>query len=167
MSVTMTAVTSRHWVFAAAVLLAACQHASKPPVLPPPQQVVTGSTFNLYSLLAFPEGSSELLFQNERIVATTNLSREMPYCRLTPDSGASRTIAAGRLTVGAVSYDEREVGATGGMTAVTRISLAAPAGRPGYRLSCGWPAGGPARGFMNADQIFNAIGGQFSMDLLR
>jgi len=50
---------------------------------------------------------------------------------------------------------------------VTRISLAAPAGRPGYTLSCGWPAGGPARGFMNADQIFNAIGGQFSMDLLR
>jgi hypothetical protein len=163
----MTIVTWRHWSIAAAALLAACQHASKPPVLPPPQQVETGSTFNLYSPLAFPEGASELLFQNERVVNAANLSRDMPYCRLTPVSGAPRTIPAGKLTVGAVSYDEREVGATGAMTAVTRISLAAQAGRPGYTLSCGSPAGGPARGFMNADQIFNAIGGQFSMDLLR
>jgi hypothetical protein len=163
----MTLVTWRHCVFAAGALLAACQHASKPPVLPPPQQVETGSTFNLYSLLAFPDGSSELLFQNERVVTAASLSREMPYCQLTPDSGAPRTIAAGKLTVGAVTYDEREVGATGAMTAVTRISLATQAGRPGYTLSCGWPAGGPARGFVNAEQIFNAIGGQFSMDLLR
>ncbi len=163
----MTVVIRRHWVFAAAALLAACQHATPPAVLPPPQQVVTGSTFNLYSPLAFPTGSSELLFQNERLISAANLSRDMSYCRLTPDSGAPRTIAAGKLTVGAVSYDEREVGATGAMTAVTRISLAAQAGRPGYTLSCGWPAGGSARGFTNADQIFNAIGGQFSMDLLR
>lgn len=163
----MNIVTRRHWVFAAAALLAACQHASPPPDPGPPQQVLTGSTFNLFSPLAFPAGSSELLFQNERIVTAANLSREMPYCRLTPDSGAPRAIPPGRLTVGAVSYDERGIGAASGMIGVTRIALAAQAGKPGYTLSCGSPASGPVRGFLNADQIFNAIGGQFSMDLLR
>ena len=133
----------------------------------PPRQVETGSTFNLRSPLAFPEGSSELLFQNERVVMASKLSREMHFCRLTPEAGAPGTIPAGRLTVGDVSYEVQDTGAPGGMTAVTRIALAAQPGRPGYVLSCGWPAGGPARGFMNADQILNAIGGQFSMDLLR
>ena len=163
----MTIVTWRHWSLAAAVLLAACQHDSKPPVPPPPQQVETGSTFNLRSQLDFPAGSSELLFQNERLVSSANLSRDMHYCSLTPDSGAPRTIPAGRLTVGEVIYETQETGGTNAMTAVTRISLASQAGRPGYMLRCGWPAGGPARGFMSAEQIFNAIGGQFSMDLLR
>lgn len=163
----MITVTSRHWVFAAAALLAACQHASKPPVLPPPQQVETGSTFNLRSPLTFPAGRAELLFQNEQVVTASKLSREMHYCRLTPDSGAPRVIPAGRLTVGAVGYDTQAAGATGAMTAVTRIALVVDPGQPGYTLSCGWPAGGPARGFMSAEQIFNAIGGQFSMDLLR
>jgi len=164
----LTVASWHRWgLVAVALVAAACQHASKPPVQPPPQQVETGSTFNLRSPLDFPAGSSELLFQNERRISAANLSRDMHYCRLTPDSDAPRTIPAGRLTVGAVGYDEREVGATGAMTAVTRISLAAQSGRPGYTLSCGWPAGGPARGFMNAEQIFNAIGGQFSMDLLR
>jgi hypothetical protein len=160
-------VTRRHWVFAAAALLAACQHTPAPPTPGPPQQVETGSTFNLRSPLAFPAGNPELLFQNERLVTAAKLSREMHYCRLTPDSGAPTTIPPGRLTVGAVSYDVQETGAAGGMTAVTRIALADQPGRPGYTMQCGWPVGGPARGFMNADQIFNAIGGQFSMDLLR
>ncbi len=163
----MTIVTWRHWSLAAAALLAACQHDSKPSVPPPPQQVETGSTFNLRSQLDFPAGSSELLFQNERLVFAANLSRDMHYCSLTPDSGAARTIPAGRLTVGEVIYETQETGGTNAMTAVTRISLASQAGRPGYMLRCGWPAGGPARGFMSAEQIFNAIGGQFSMDLLR
>jgi hypothetical protein len=163
----MNAVTSRHWGVIAAALLAACQHAGPPPTPGPPQQVETGSTFNLRSPLVFPAGNPELLFQNEQVVTASKLSREMHFCRLTPDSGALRAIPAGRLTVGGVSYEVQDTGATGGMTAVTRIALAAQPGRPGYMLSCGWPAGGPARGFMNAEQIFNAIGGQFSMDLLR
>ena len=163
----MTVVTRRYWVFAAAALLGACQHASPPPDPGPPQQVLTGSTFNLQSPLTFPAGSPVLLFQNERLVTATSLLREMPYCSLTPESGVPRTLPAGRLTVATVDYEVQETGATGVMTNVTRIALAAQAGRPGYTLSCGWPAGGPARGFMSADQIFNAIGGQFSMDLLR
>jgi hypothetical protein len=167
MSVTKSSVTWRHWGVIAAALLAACQHAAPPPVLAPPQQVETGSTFNLHSPLVFPAGNPELLFQNEQVVMASKLSREMHFCRLTPETGAPGTIPPGRLTVGAVSYDVQETGGTVGMTAVTRIALAAQPGRPGYMLSCGWPAGGPARGFMNAEQIFNAIGGQFSMDLLR
>lgn len=151
----------------AAALLAACGPASKPPVQSPQQQVETGSTFNLRSPLVIPAGSSELLFQNERLVTAANLSRNMHYCRLTRDGGAPREIPAGRLTVGAVSYDAEETSATGAMTAVTRIKLIVDPGRPGYTLSCGSPAGGPARGFLSAEQIFNAIGGQFSMELLR
>ena len=163
----MATATWRHWGIAAAALLAACNHASKPPILPPPQQVETGSRFNIRSPLTFPEGSSELLFQNERLVTASNLSRDMPYCRLTRDSGAPGTVPEGRMTVGAVSYDTQAAGATGAMTAVTRIALVVDPGRPGYMLSCGWPAGGSARDFMSAEQIFNAIGGQFSMDLVR
>jgi hypothetical protein len=34
-------------------------------------------------------------------------------------------------------------------------------------MTCGWPAGAPTRGFPTTQQIYNAIGGQFSMDLLR
>lgn len=164
----LTVASWHRWgLVAVALVAAACQHASKPPVQPPPQQVETGSTFNLRSPLDFPAGSSELLFQNERQVSAANLSRDMHYCRLTPDSGAPRTVPAGRLTVGEIIYETQETGGTDAMTAVTRISLASQAGRPGYMLRCGWPARGPARGFMNAEQIFNAIGGQFSMDLLR
>jgi hypothetical protein len=67
-----------------------------------------------------------------------------------------------------VNYDEREVGTTGGMAKVTRIALAADPNRPGYTLSCGWPPGTPARGFVSTEQIYNAIGGKyFTMNLLR
>jgi hypothetical protein len=149
-------------------LLAGCEHKPVPPPIPePPQQVVTGSTFNLRTPLAFPAGGNELVFQNERLVPAANVSREMPACRLVPEPGAARTIAPGRITVGAVNYDQQEIGATSGMTSVTRIALSSAPGRPGYTLNCGWPPGGVGRGFISTEQIFNAIGGQFSMDLLR
>ena len=151
----------------ALALLAACEHSPNPPIPEPPQQVETGSRFALRTPLAFPAGSSEILFQNERLVAAAKLSRDMPYCKLVPESGARGTIAPGSFTVGSVNYDEREVGTTSGMISVTRIALTADASRQGYTLSCGWPAGAPARGFLTTEQIFNAIGGQFSMNLLR
>jgi len=155
-------------VAAALALLAACEHKPVPPPIPgPPQQVVTGSTFHLRSPLAFPAGGNELVFQNESLVPAATVSREMPACRFVPEAGAPRTIAPGRLTVGSVNYDQREIGTTAGMTSVTRIALAPAPGRPGYTLSCGWPPGAPARGFVSTEQIFNAIGGQFSLDLLR
>jgi hypothetical protein len=151
----------------AATLLAACEHAPPAQIPTPPRQVETGSTFLLRAPLAFPPGSSELLFQNEQIVPPARLSQAMPYCKLAPDAGAPGAIPPGRFTVRAVSYDEREIGTTSRMTSVTRIALSADPGRPGYALSCGWPEGAPAGGFVTTEQIFNAIGGQFSMNLLR
>lgn len=154
-------------LFGAVTLLAACEHSPNPPIPEPPQQVETGSRFTLRTPLSFPADSSEVLFQNEQLVAAAKLSREMPYCKLVPESGARGTIPPGTFTVGSVNYDEREIGTTSGMTRVTRIALTADASRQGYTLSCGWPAGASARGFVSTDQIFNAIGGQFSMNLLR
>ncbi|MGH8649892.1 MAG: hypothetical protein ACREUP_11400, partial [Burkholderiales bacterium] len=107
-------------------------------------------------------------FQNEQLVTAARLSRDMHYCKFVPDANAPRTVPPGSLTVRSVDYDEREIGAANAMVSVTRIVLSPAANRPGYTLSCGWPAGAPARGFMTAQQIYNAIGGQFfSMDLLR
>jgi hypothetical protein len=151
----------------AVALLAACEHSPNPPIPEPPQQVETGSRFALRTALTFPAGSAELLFQNEQLVPAGKLARDMPYCKLVPESGARGTIPPGTFTVGSVNYDEREVGTTSGMTRVTRIALTADASRQGYTLSCGWPAGAPGRGFLSTEQIFNAIGGQFSMNLLR
>ena len=148
-------------------LLAGCEHSPNPPIPEPPQQVETGSRFVLRTPLNVPAGSSELLFQNEQLVAATKLSPNMPYCKLTPESGGRGAIPPGNFTVGSVNYDEREIGTTSGMTRVTRIALTADASRQTYTLSCGWPAGAPARGFATTEQIFNAIGGQFSMNLLR
>jgi hypothetical protein len=151
----------------AVALLTACGHSPNPPIPEPPQQVETGSRFTLRTPLDFPAAGSDLLFQNEQMVAAAKLSREMPYCRLVPESGTRGAIPPGTFTVGSVNYDERETGTTGGMTSVTRIALTADASRQGYMLSCGWPAGAPSRAFLTTQQIYNAIGGQFSMSLLR
>jgi len=152
----------------AAALLAGCEHRPPPPIAAPPQQVETGSAFTLAAPLAFPPGSAELLFQNEQVVLAGRLARDQPFCKLAPEAGASRTIAPGRLTVGSVNYDEREIGTTSGMTSVTRIALSGDPSRPGYTLSCGWPPGAPPRGFVSTEQIYNAIGGKyFTMSLQR
>jgi hypothetical protein len=156
-------------VLGAVALLAACEHRPPPPqIAAPPQQVQTGSTFALGAPLVFPPGDGELLFQNEQLVPAAQLARDQPYCRLAPEAGAPRTIAPGDLTVGSVNYAEREIGTTGGMTSVTRIALSGDPARPGYTLSCGWPQGAPARGFVTTEQIYNAIGGKyFTLNLLR
>jgi len=148
-------------------LLAACQQPPPGPPPAPPQQVEKGSRFTVLAPLGFPAGSSELLFQNEQLVTAAKLSRDMPYCKLAPEAGASRTLPPGSLTVRSVDYDEREIGSTPGIASVTRIALVAEPNRPGYTLSCGWPEDAPTRGFLTTQQIYNAIGGQFSMDLLR
>ncbi len=155
-------------LFGALALLTACEHSPNPPIPEPPQQVETGSRFTLGTPLSFPAGSSELLFQNEQLVPAGKLAREMPYCKLAPESGARAAIPPGTFTVGSVNYDEREIGTTSGMASVTRIALTADASRQAYTLSCGWPAGAPARGFVTTEQIYNAIGGKyFTMNLLR
>jgi type IV pilus biogenesis protein CpaD/CtpE len=154
---------------AAAAVLAGCEHRPPPPpVATPPQQVETGSKLTLATPLSFPAGSADLLFQNEQLVTAAKLARDQPYCKLVADSGARTTIAPGTFTVGAVNYDEREVGVTAGMVSVTRIALASDATRAGYTLSCGWPPGSSRRGFVNTEQIYDAIGGKyFSMNLQR
>lgn len=152
----------------ALALLAACGHTPDPPIPEPPQQVQTGSTFTLANPLVFPAGSAELLFQNEQLVPAAKLARDQPSCRLVADAGAARTIPAGKLTVGSVNYDEREIGTTSAMTSVTRIALTGDPARAGYTLNCGWPPGAPARGFLSTEQIYNAIGGRyFTMNLRR
>ena len=159
---------ARSGLIGALALLAACGHTPDPPIPEPPQQVQTGSTFTLANPLVFPAGSAELLFQNEQLVPAAKLARDQPSCRLVADAGAARTIPAGKLTVGSVNYDEREIGTTSAMTSVTRIALMGDPARAGYTLNCGWPPGTPARGFLSTEQIYNAIGGRyFTMNLRR
>ena len=127
-----------------------------------------GSKFFLATPLSFAPGSREILFQNEQVVPAGKLSRNMPYCKLTSDSGATTPIAPGAFTVGAVNYDEREIGTTSGMVSVTRIALSADPSQAGYTLVCGWPPGAAPGGFVSTEQIYNAIGGKyFTMNLLR
>ena len=155
-------------LLAAVGVLAACQHQPDPPIPMPPQQVETGSKFFLATPLSFAPGSREILFQNEQVVPAGKLSRSMPYCKLTSDSGATTPIAPGTFTVGAVNYDEREIGTTSGMVSVTRIALSADPSQAGYTLVCGWPPGAAPGGFVSTEQIYNAIGGKyFTMNLLR
>lgn len=156
------------WALGGALtVLGGCQHPAPTAPPAPPQQVETGSRFHLRTPLTFPAGNPELLFQNLQVVNAGKLSKDMPFCSLKPAKGAGPVIQPGRYTVGAVSYDEKEIGTTSAMLSVTRIALGAEAWPSTYALSCGWPEGAPSRGFLTTQQIYNAIGGQFSMDLLR
>ena len=162
-----TSALARSALPGALALLVGCQHAP-PPVAPaPPQQVETGSRFVLRAPLTFPSGNAELLFQNQQLVAAAKLAPNMPYCRLKPAQGGAGAMQPGTYTVSSVQYDEKEIGATSAMVVVTRIALGPDARQSTYALSCGWLAGGPSPTFVTTQQIYNAIGGQFSMDLLR
>jgi len=151
----------------ALALLVGCQHAATPVAPAPPQQVESGSRLVLRTPLNFPAANAELLFQNQQLVDAGKLAPSMPYCRIKPAPGAAGVMRPGTYTVSTVQYDEREVGATSAMVGVTRIALGPDARQWTYALSCGWLAGGPSPAFVTTQQIYNAIGGHFSMDLLR
>jgi hypothetical protein len=133
----------------------------------PPQQVAAGSRFDFRVPLSFPPKSGEIFFQNEKIAEGVGLASNMPYCRLRPIGQQGPSMASGTYTVGAVTYDERESWSGGALRNVTRITLGAEGKPPAYALSCGWPEGAPAQGFLTAQQIYSAIGGQLSMDIPR
>jgi hypothetical protein len=151
----------------AAVMIAACQHTTPPAPPLPPQQVESGSTLTLLAPLTFSTGRSELLFQGQRQVSAAALSKTLPYCRLVPQVGASHSLTPGPMKVGKVSYDERESGDTSAMFSVTRIGLTSALNQPGYTLSCGWPEASSSPSFLTTEQIYSAIGGQFTMQLQR
>ena len=151
----------------ALVLLIGCQHAAPPAAPAPPQQVESGSRFVLRTPLNFPAGNAELLFQNQQLVDAGKLAPSMPYCRLKPAQGAAGVMQPGTYTVSGVQYDEKEIGATSAMAGVTRIALGPESRQSTYALSCGWLTGAPSPAFVTTQQIYNAIGGHFSMDLLR
>lgn len=150
----------RSVAIAGAVALAACQHQQPVEMPAAPVNVQRGDTLMLATPLAWPAG--DLVFQNERMVAPGALLRDFPYCALSPVGSAPRALSPGSLAVRDVVYDERGSGGPGGANSVTRIALAAPGGAA-YTLSCGWPAGAPMGGFLSVQQIFNAVGGAFSL----
>jgi hypothetical protein len=149
-----------------AVIVAACQRTPMPLPPLPPQEVESGSTMTLLVPLTFASGS-ELLFQGQRQVSPTALANTRPYCKLVPLVGASRSLKPGPMKVGKVDYEERESGQTSAMYSVTRIALTAAPNQPGYTLSCGWPETGSSAEFLTTEQIYSAIGGQFTMQLQR
>lgn len=150
-----------------AVAVMACKSAPPPRPPAPPQQVEAGSTLTLLSALTFPAGQPELVFQGQRIVAPNAISPALPYCRLVPQVGAPHSLLPGLLRVTDVSYDERESGTTRAMYSITRIALVAGPNQPGYIMSCGWPGAGQSQDFVSTEQIYNAIAGQFTMQLVR
>ena len=149
------------------IVSAACKTA--PQALPPapPQQVETGSTFTLLSPLTFPASPSQLLFQYGSLVSASAISPSSPHCKLVPHAGAPHSLLPGPLTVGSVSYDERESGTGNAMFSITRITLSASPTQPGYTMSCGWSAPLASPNFVSTEQIDNAIRGQFTIQLLR
>ena len=163
---------SRAWLVLSTVIavLAGCQHTPPPgpaDIPAPPRQVETGSRFVLFAPVTFAPGSTEALFQNQQVVSAARLSPNMPYCRLKPQAAGGVLGQPDTFTVGAVDYDEKELGSSGAMVSVTRIALRSISGQPSYNLSCGWAEGAPSRGFVSTQQIYDAIGGSFSMNLLR
>jgi len=160
-------VASRGTVVFTAVWLAACQHQAPTIPPPPPQQVESGSTLTLLTPLTFSSGRSELLFQGQKQVSAEALSKNLPYCKLAPLSGSAHSLTPGPMTVRNVSYDERDAGEGSAMVSITRISLIAGSQQLGYKMSCGWPMPTPNPAFLTTEQIYGAIGGQFSMQLQR
>jgi hypothetical protein len=151
---------------AALAWLAGCQQNKEKQIdLPAPiqQQVRTGDTFSLTSPLAIPAGTRKALFQNEQIIAPSALSPAFPYCTLVPEGNSPLIIEPGTLTVRGVFYSERELGATDRMVSVTRIALSPFPFANVYTLRCGWPEGSTQASFVSADQIFNAVGGTFTL----
>jgi hypothetical protein len=150
-----------------AAVLAGCQHKAPMDATLPPQQVESGSTLTLLTPLTFPSGRSELLFQGQRQVNAEALSKNLPYCKLASLNATGHSLVPGPMKVGNVSYDEREAGTGSAMFSITRISLLAGTQQPGYAMSCGWPTPTQAPAFLSTEQIYGAIGGQFTMQLLR
>jgi len=150
-----------------AAWLAACQQ--QPPTLPPlpPQQIESGSTLNLLTPLTFPGGQSELLFQGQKQVTPEALSPALPYCKLVSPLTGAHSLTPGPMKVTGVNYDERESGRGSAMFSITRISLIAGPPQPVYEMRCGWLRASASPAFLNTEQIYSAIGGQFTMQLLR
>lgn len=150
-----------------AAWLAACQHPA--PTLPPlpPQQIESGSTLNLLTPLTFPGGQSELLFQGQKQVTSEALSPAMPYCKLMSPLTGAHSLTPGPMKVTSVTYDERESGLGSAMFSITRISLTAGTPQPVYEMRCGWLRASAGPTFLTSEQIYSAIGGQFTMQLLR
>lgn len=150
-------------------LLAACTGAEsflKPPPEPgEPPQVEAGSTFTLRVPLAFSEGTDALYFQDSQLVSQGAISRDLPYCRLTPTSATSpRIIQPTTFAVRSVFYDDRQTSETGKVINVTHLDLVSY-GAQSYAMSCQFAQGGPSRNFLTSEQILGAIGAQFSMAL--
>lgn len=154
-------------VFAATVALTACHTAPPAPPPTPPQQVEAGSTFTLLTPLTFPSARAELYFQGQRQVTRDALGQTEPYCKLTPQTGAPLSLSPGPMKVRSVTYDERELGDTSAMFGITRIALLATPNQPGYTMSCGFPQATSTPVFVSTEQIYNAIAGRFTMQLLR
>lgn len=134
---------------------------------PPPAQVEAGSTFVLKGPLTIPADSDALYFQDNALVDLVGLSRNMPYCALSPASPTSpRTLEPRTFAVRSVEYDDRRAGAAGQTADVTRITLAGGAGQP-YTMTCQWPPGAPAQSFLTSEEIEGAIASHFALNLQR
>ena len=155
-------------IVVAAAVLAACQSSAPPPLPPmPPQQIESNSTFNLLTPLNFPSAHSELLFQERQLIPLQKLTTAAPYCKLVPSPGAPLSLAPGPMRVTNVSYDEREVGQSSSLYSLTRIGLSTGSPQPSYEMRCGWPRPAANAKFLTSEQINSAIGGQFSLQLVR
>ncbi|MET0167840.1 MAG: hypothetical protein ABW318_22965 [Vicinamibacterales bacterium] len=139
----------------------------KPPPSPEPLQIEAGSRFTLRVPLMFSAGTTALYFQDNQLVSPAGIARQLPYCKLTPASGATpQVIEPVTFAVLSVDYDEKQIASTGQLANVTRIELAANPTQP-YTLSCQWPPGAPSRSFLTSEEIQGAIGAHFSMALQR
>jgi hypothetical protein len=155
---------------AAVTLLSACADGDKlftrAVAPPPPAQIEAGSTFTLKVPLTIPQDGDALYFQDSQLVDLGELSRNMPYCALSPASTSSpRQLEPRTFAVRDVEYDDRRSAASG-QADVTRIALAANAAQP-YTMICQWPPGAPSQDFLTSEEIEGAIGAQFSMTLSR
>lgn len=162
----ITGTTAASALLVLTTCLAGCQH-QPVAVTPPPQQVETGSTITLVTPLTFPAGRSELLFQGLKQVTPQALAPTLPVCKLRSSLSGPSSLTPGPMKVVDVRYDELEAGQSGGMFGITTIVLAVGPGQPNYQMRCGWLVPLPVPATLTSQQIYDAIGGQFTMQLLR
>jgi hypothetical protein len=138
---------------------------ARTPVQPPPQDIPSGSTFQLQTTVMITPPDTTLYFQDARLVAKSAVDPGYVYCMFELDNppAAARKVKRQVFTVKSVEFDEREIGNTHKVASVTIMSLDAKRPADAARLTCLWPKKDSAFGVVTANEIRGALGDYFTL----
>jgi hypothetical protein len=135
------------------------------PAQPPPQDIPSGSTFELQTALTVKPPDAALYFQDAQLVAKSAVDTTYVYClfEIGNPPATGRKIKPQVFTVKSVEFDEREIGNTHKVASVTIIGLDAKHPADAARMTCLWPKKDSAFGIVTADEIRGALGNYFTL----